>query len=75
VRPERVVLGTPSFDEHLRLPEGVGDLSINDFVPKLADDLFNTVSLPLHPDLLLKSRYCHRLTQNMDHRLGGISTM
>jgi hypothetical protein len=37
---------------------------------KLPDDLLNAVSLALHPDLPLRSRYCHTLTQNLDHFLG-----
>jgi hypothetical protein len=42
-------------------------------VPKLPDDLLNAVSLALHPDLPSRSRYCHTLTQNLDHLLGGTS--
>jgi hypothetical protein len=71
VGPERVVVGTPSFDDHLRLTEDGEDLSTKDFVSELRDDPLNTVSLASHPDLPLRSGYWHTLTQNLDHFLGA----
>jgi len=49
VRPERVVLNAPLFDQHLSLPEGVEDLSIKDFVSELAVEAFAIPVLPGAP--------------------------
>jgi hypothetical protein len=46
VRPERVVLNAPSFDQHLRLPECVEDLSIKDFVSELPVEALAVSVLP-----------------------------
>ncbi len=40
VRPESVVFLSPSFDEHLSLPEGVEDLSIQQFVSEFPVEAF-----------------------------------
>ena len=46
MRPERVVLNAPSFDQHLSLPECVEDFSIKDFVSELAVEAFTVPVLP-----------------------------
>ena len=44
--PERVVFGTPSFDDHLSLPEGAEDLPIEHLVSGLPVEAF---SVPVSP--------------------------
>ena len=72
------ILFSPSVIGLLGYSESTADL-LNRFtlrqpylcLTKHPDDLLNTVSLAFHPDLPLESRYCHILTQNLDHFLGG----
>ena len=49
MRPERVVLNAPSFDEHLSLPEAVEDLSIKDLVSELPVEALAVPILPGAP--------------------------
>jgi hypothetical protein len=36
MRPDRVVVNTPTFDQHLRFTQGVKDFPVQQFIPQLA---------------------------------------
>jgi hypothetical protein len=47
--PEGIVFHSPAFDEYLRLPEGVKDLSIQQFVSELTVETLTVAAFPGAP--------------------------
>ncbi len=46
MRPDSVVLATPSFDEDFGLLQGVEDLAVEELVPQVGIEAFNVAVFP-----------------------------
>ena len=68
--PEGVVFHSPPFDEHLGLPQGIEDLSIQQFVSQFTVEAFAVAVFPGATGFNIEGSYpC--ICKPLAHGLGG----